>query len=311
MKPNSRLDRFLDRTVLLSYTSIGYALRKSNFSPLPPLEGQRVVVTGATSGLGFETAWELSARGAQVVMVARNEKKAIAARDDIIHMTARENVSIELADLSLMEDTRDLAARLGAGPPIDVLVNNAGVLVADRTETAEGIELTLATNLLSHYLLTEMLAPDIKDGGRIINVSSGGMYSARIRPEDLQFEVGEYTGLGAFARTKRGQVILSEIWAEQLAPRQITVSSMHPGWSDTPGVVDALPRFSKVIGPILRAPHQGADTILWLASTDEPVESGKFWHDRTSRPTHLTDRTKESPKDRQALLAGLRGLAGL
>ena len=122
---------------------------------------------------------------------------------------------------------------------------------------------------------------------------------------------GEYTGTAAYARTKRGQVILTEIWADNHADRQITVSAMHPGWSDTPGVVDSLPTFSKVIGPLLRTPEQGADTTVWLSATDEQIPSGKFWLDRTPRITHMTDKTKERPEDRLAFVESLRRLAAL
>lgn len=310
MKQNSRLDQILDRTLLFSFTSVGYGLRKGNFKPLPRIEGRRIVVTGATSGLGLVAARELADLGSAVVLVGRNQAKAEEAAGEIKRITGNEAISVELADLSLMAETRKLADRLAAGPPIDVLINNAGVLVADRIETSEGLELTLATNLLSHYLLTETVLPHIKDGGRIVNVSSGGMYSQRIRPADLQFKTGDYTGTAAYARTKRGQVILTEIWAESLADRGITVSAMHPGWSDTPGVADSLPTFSKIIGPLLRSPEEGADTMVWLAATDEDVPSGKFWLDRTPRPTHMTDKTKERPEDRAALVEGLRSLAG-
>jgi dehydrogenase/reductase SDR family protein 12 len=309
MRKNSRLDQFLDRTLIFSFTSVGYDLRKSNFRPIPRIDGQRVVVTGATSGLGMVAARQLAELGASVALVGRNAEKAERVRDEIRDTTGNNNVSFELADLSLMTETAALAERLVAGPPIDVLINNAGVLVGERAETNEGIELTLATNLLSHYLLTESVAEHIVDGGRIINVSSGGMYSQRIRPDDIQFERGEYTGTAAYARTKRGQVILTEIWANEFASRGITVSAMHPGWADTPGVSDSLPTFSKIIGPILRTPEEGADTMVWLAATDEPVPSGKFWLDRTPRTTHMTDRTKERPEDRVALVEALKTLS--
>ena len=310
MKPNSFVDRLLDRTLLLSYTSLGYSLRQSNFASLPRIDGKRVVVTGATSGLGLVAATALAQLGADVVIVGRNPAKAVAATATIAEQSGNDSVTAELADLSLVAQTSDLADRLADGPPIDVLINNAGVLVNERRVTSEGNEMTLATNLLSHYLLTERLLPHIVDGGRIVNVSSGGMYSQKIRPDDLQFETSDYTGTAAYARTKRGQVILTERWGEELADRNITVSAMHPGWADTPGVADSLPTFSKVIGPVLRTPEQGADTIVWLAATDEPVPSGKFWLDRTPRITHMSDRTRESADERQALVDGLRSLLG-
>ena len=146
---------------------------------------------------------------------------------------------------------------------------------------------------------------------RIINVASGGMYSQRISISNLQNDQGEYKGSAAYARTKRGQVILTEMWAERLKDAGVTVSSMHPGWADTPGVVHSLPTFYKITKPFLRTPAEGADTIVWLAANDGAAgESGLFWHDREPRPTHKTSRTKERPEQRQKLWDALSELAG-
>ena len=106
-------------------------------------------------------------------------------------------------------------------------------------------------------------------------------------------------------------MILTELWAEQLAGRGIVVHAMHPGWADTPGVEESLPLFRKVVGPFLRTPEQGADTIVWLAASDEAAEtSGKFWLDRRPRPTHRLKSTVEAPDDRHGLWDALNDLAG-
>ena len=118
-------------------------------------------------------------------------------------------------------------------------------------------------------------------------------------------------GSAAYARTKRGQVILTEMWAKQLEGRGVTVNAMHPGWADTPGVAHSLPTFYRVTKPFLREPAEGADTIVWLAASDEPVDkTGLFWHDRRPRPTHKTKRTRERPEIRQALWEALSELSG-
>ena len=101
------------------------------------------------------------------------------------------------------------------------------------------------------------------------------------------------------------------MWAEQLADRGVTVSAMHPGWADTPGVADSLPTFHKITKPFLRTPAEGADTIVWLAASDAAAgQTGLFWHDRRPRSTHRTKRTEESPEDRAALWQALTDLAG-
>jgi NAD(P)-dependent dehydrogenase (short-subunit alcohol dehydrogenase family) len=311
----ARVDDLLERTVVGSFTNIGHSVRSLGWpDDLPSLDGKTVVVTGATSGLGRAAAERLARMQAKVRLVGRSEAKLEIARNEIATATGNDDLGVYLADFSSMEQVRSLAADLLEGEPrIDVLVNNAGALITERRETSEGIESTLATNLLSHFLLTNLLIPRLESSApaRIINVSSGGMYTQRIRVRDLQSTRREYQGSIAYARAKRGQVILTELWAEQLADRGVVVHAMHPGWADTPGVQDSLPVFRRVTKPFLRTPEQGADTIVWLAASDEAAEtSGRFWHDRRSRPTHRLKGTIEAIEDRQGLWDALNELAG-
>jgi NAD(P)-dependent dehydrogenase (short-subunit alcohol dehydrogenase family) len=213
-------------------------------------------------------------------------------------------VATHEADLSLMADIRDLAERLGDEDRIDAIVNNVGVLLPERMETAEGLETTFATNLAGHFLLTNLLIPRLVESGssRIVNVTSGGMYSERIKPGDLQFQRREYSGTAAYAHAKRGQVILTELWARRLEGSRVSVHAMHPGWANTPGVARSLPLFDKVMRPFLRTAQQGADTMVWLTAAPEPgARSGELWFDREVVPKHLLDRTRESESDRQEL----------
>ena len=299
------LDSLLDKSVV-GYTSLGYRLR-----PHPQIEtdlgGRVAVVTGATSGLGRATATELARLGASVVIVGRNPKKTENVARAIIEETGNAAVQTEIADLSSMAEIRALAARLDG--PIHLLVNNAGVLLPEREETDEGYEKTFATNLLGHFLLTELLIDRLEPPARIINVSSGGMYTQRVRVDDLQMSKGRYDGTVAYARTKRAQVILTELWAERLRDRGIVVHSMHPGWADTPGVSGSLPLFYKLTKPLLRSPEEGADTIVWLCASPEAAEStGLFWHDRRPRPTHRMKGTEETEAERNALFDALSSM---
>ena len=300
------LDLVLDKSVV-GYTALGYRWR-----PHPPIDadlaGRVALVTGATSGLGKATASALAALGASVIIVGRSPEKTRAVAREIGEETGNPNVRFELADLSSMKEVRALASRVEA--PIHLLVNNAGVLLPEREETEEGLEKTFATNLLGHFLLTNLLVEKLEAPARIINVSSGGMYSQRIRVDDLQMERGRYDGAVAYARTKRGQVILTELWAESLRSRGIVVHSMHPGWADTPGVSESLPRFYKLTKPLLRTPEQGADTIVWLCASDEAGRStGQFWHDRRPRPTHRFRGTRETEAERVSLWKRLTELS--
>lgn len=315
MSLTARLDEVLDRTVIGSFTNLGYAIRSIGWrEDLPSLDGRTVVITGATSGLGRVAAERLAELGAGVRLVGRSESKLAIAREEIASATGNEDVGTCVADLSSMEQVRELAgAILASEPEIHVLINNAGAMFEERRETAEGNELTLATNLLSHFLLTNLLTPRLEASApaRIINVSSGGMYTQRIRVRDLQNARGEYKGSMAYARTKRGQVILTELWADRLAGSGVVVHAMHPGWADTPGVEKSLPTFRRITKPFLRTPEQGADTMVWLAASDRAAEtSGLFWFDRRPRPSHRLKSTVESAEDRAALWEALSTLVG-
>ena len=305
---SSRIDDLLDSTVLLSFTNVGYALRKSDWAELPRMDGKTVVITGATSGLGRAAAHRLDSLGANLVIVGRNEAKLNTVQAE---MGGR--VATEQCDLSSLAETRRLAERLLALDRLDVLINNAGAMFAKRELTAEGFERTFVTNLLSGFLLTEMLIPKLVESApaRIINMSSGGMYTRRLSVSDLQNEK-DYKPSDAYAHTNRAQVVLTELWAERLAPQGVTVHAVHPGWADTAGVQDALPAFRKMVGPFLRSAEQGADTMVWLAAADEPAEaSGQFWRDRRPRPTHRLKSTVESEAARMSLIPQLRDYAGL
>jgi dehydrogenase/reductase SDR family member 12 len=303
----SLLDKALDASVVLGYTNIGYNLRRRGWKDLEPgaLAGKTVVITGATSGLGRAAAGDIAGLGARVVIVARDPEKAGRVKDEIAAATGNDDLASQIADLSLMAEVRDVAARLlETEPRIDVLVNNAGVLFTERGETSEGIEQTLATDLLGHFLLTNLLIPRLVASApsRIINVSSGGMYTQGISLRNLQSTHGEYKGSVAYARAKRGQVILTEMWAEKLAGTGVAVHAMHPGWADTAGVQGSLPTFRRITGPFLRSAEEGADTMVWLAAADAPGESsGLFWHDRRPRPTHRIKSTRSTEAERSAL----------
>jgi len=300
----------MSKLSIASFTNLGYRLHSRRFSPIETdMSGNTVVVTGATGGLGLETARTLGALGARVVIVGRDQEKLAEAR-----ASGGGQIVTEAADLSLMSDIEMLARRLVEREArIDVLINNVGVLLPERSTTAEGLEKTFATNLAGHFLLTNLLLPRLIDSSpaRVINVSSGGMYSERIRPDDLQFERGRYKGTTAYARTKRAQVILTEMWAARFSAREIVFHSMHPGWAKTAGVAQGLPTFNKVMRPLLRSAAEGADTIAWLAAEDEPRQStGRFWFDRREAPTHMMDSTLETPDDRTRLWEELVELTG-
>jgi dehydrogenase/reductase SDR family member 12 len=300
---------------LLGFTRLGYEWHRRSWKPLAAsLRGRTAVVTGATSGLGRAAAEQLAALGARVVLVGRNGDKAEAARREIVAATGNDDVAVALADLSLLGDVRKLARRLlRSEPRLHILVNNAGVLINERTVTPEGHETTLATNLLAPFLLTRLLLPRLRESApsRIVNVSSGGMYTTGLALDDLQFAKGTYNGSLAYARTKRALVVLAELWADELRDAGVVVHSMHPGWADTPGVATSLPAFHALTRRLLRTAEQGADTITWLAAAPEAaLATGLFWLDRAPHPTSVLPGTDASPEERRRLPKALAELTG-
>lgn len=295
---------------IAGFTNLGFALHSKAYAPIDvDLSGQTVVITGATGGIGRAAAEGLGQLGAKVVLVSRTQAKL----DEVAAQLESEVRTIQ-ADLALMSEVRRVADMLQDEARIDVLINNVGVLIPERRVTDEGLEKTLAVDLAGHFLLTNLLMTKLVDSApsRVINVTSGGMYSERIRPDDLQFEHGTYTGTTAYARAKRGQVVLTEMWAERMAGTDVVFHAMHPGWARTDGVANSLPTFNLVMTPLLRTAHQGADTILWLAATPEPAKTtGRFWFDRREAPTHMLESTKETQEERDALWSALVSLTGV
>lgn len=304
----SFLDGALDRLVVPGYSKIGYAVRSRGWpaDPAPDaLHGKVAIVTGANSGLGMATAAGLAGLGARVRMVVRDEAKGERARAEVARQVPGAELGVEVCDVSSLADVRRFAEDFGARErELHLLVHNAGVLPAERAETPEGNELTLATHVFGPFLLTNRLLPLLRAGApsRVIVMSSGGMYTQPLKLDDPQYRSGSYKGATAYARTKRMQVALVQYWGGRLAADGVHMHAMHPGWASTPGVAESLPGFNKVLGPLLRSSAQGADTAVWLAAADEPGRSaGGFWHDRARRPAHYLPLTRESPDERERL----------
>jgi NAD(P)-dependent dehydrogenase (short-subunit alcohol dehydrogenase family) len=147
--------------------------------------------------------------------------------------------------------------------------------------------------------MTELLAPKLaRHDARTIFVTSGGMYGQALRADDPEYRRGEYSPTTAYARSKRAQVELLPLLARHWSGSRIGVHATHPGWADTPGVEESLPRFHRLTGPLLRDAAGGADTTVWLAATSPQPPSGRLWHDRRTRPTHLLRRTRTSDTER-------------
>lgn len=300
------LDRLLDSSVVLSFDQSGYRRHAARFDPADldvDLSGKVCLITGANSGLGRAASVALARLGAEVWMLCRSARRGTEALEAVRAESQNPRVHLELVDVSSLASVEQLCCRL---PPkrVDVLVHNAGVLPPRRQLTDDGLELTWATNVVGPFLMTHRLLPRLEAApeGRVITVSSGGMYLQRLDLSDLGWERRRFDGVKAYALTKRAEVVLTELWAARTAGSGLTHNSMHPGWADTPAVRASLPRFHRVMAPILRTPEQGADTIVWLAACPRLTgETGRFWFDREVRPTVVVPGTREDPADRERL----------
>ncbi len=241
-----------------------------------PLSGRTCVVTGATSGIGRAASVTLARLGATVVLVGRDPGRGAAALAEVAAVAASEP-ALELADLSVLDQVRDLASRLLALPAIDVLVNNAGLVGGARQVTADGFEHTMAVNHLAPFALTNLLLPKLTAGGqaRVVTVSSAAHRGARLSLDDLNLEHG-YSAMRAYANSKLANILFTRELARRLSGSTVTANCLHPGTVRT--------RFGqsgsswmraglRLGGPLMRSPESGASTVIYLASA--PAVGGR------------------------------------
>jgi NAD(P)-dependent dehydrogenase (short-subunit alcohol dehydrogenase family) len=292
MSLSTTIDTLLDRSIALGYGSLGLVVRerlRGWAAELPRMDGRVVLVTGAASGLGLASAQGFARLGASVHALARSDQRAADAVRRVTAAVPGADVRPVACDISSLEALRAFALRFAEQTQrLDVLVNNAGMMPDERRRSVDGHELMFATHVLAPFALTELLRDLLiaSAPSRVINVSSGGMYSQRLPSGDLQSDQAGYGPKKLYARTKREEVAISERWAQELRGTGVVVHSMHPGWVDTEGVRNWMPVFRAITRPIIRDPDQGADTILWLGAAEPPMHSsGQFWHDRRPRPT--------------------------
>lgn len=299
------IDTMLEATIVGSFTKAGYAARsklRDWDAPSVDMSGQRVVITGATSGIGRATAEGVFALGADLIVTSRDQDRAESAASEIAASTDGTGSVTGLAlDTSEFDSVNAACEAIVADGPIDVLIHNAGALTDEYRTNSRGMESTLASHLVGPYLLTTELRSSIRDGGRVLWMSSGGMYTQRLDVDALEMTEDGYRGAIAYARAKRAQVELVAHLGPQWAPG-VVMHAMHPGWVDTPGVEQGLPGFRKIMGPALRDAAEGADTMIWLAATGGDAEPGTFWLDRRPRSTSYLPFTSVGVKERRALV---------
>ena len=287
------VDAALEATVVPSFSRLGYLARRRLFGWAEPaagsMAGRVVVVTGATGGLGGSIATTVARLGATVWLLGRDGDRTAALADRVRADVPDADLSIAVADLARLSDVDQVADTvLGGTERLDVLVHNAGALMSRYELTDAGLETTTQVQVVAPFLLTALLFPRLRTtpGARVITVSSSGMYTQRLDVDALTPDPASFSGVAAYARTKRAQVVLSEEWARRTRGSGVSFHVTHPGWVDTPGLLASLPRFARLMGPVLRSPQEGADTVVWLAASEAGASAGgEFWHDRRPRST--------------------------
>ena len=242
------------------------------------MKGQTVVVTGGNSGIGLETATALAAMGARVLLTARNADRGRAAVAEIAGRTPGAQVQLVVFDLADLSSVRRGAAEiLEQAPRLDVLVNNAGLVLSERRVTADGYEATFATNHLGPFLLTNLVLDRLRASApaRVVNVASTAHNSARkgIPFDDLQSE-GRYRGMRVYGQSKLANILFTNELARRLEGTGVTANSLHPGTVRTGYGADGDARGLlavglKVSGPFFLSPAKGARTSVYLASSAE------------------------------------------
>ena len=244
------------------------------------MAGRVCVVTGATAGIGKETALALAKMGATLVIVARDAGKSARTVDEIEKAVPGATVDVVLADFASLDAVRDAAAEIGKRyRAIHVLVNNAGVANKARLESADGFELTFAVNHLAPFLLTRELLPLLRAGApsRIVTVASVAERHGPIDFDDLQSKK-KYKGFLAYGKSKLANILFTYELAARLVGSGVTANCVHPGAVAT-DMLRKLPwLLYAVISPFLLTPAQGAATPIFLASSPqvEGVSGGYY-----------------------------------
>lgn len=241
------------------------------------------LITGATSGIGKETAKSLASQGFHVILHARNIEKAERVRNDILKIHPAANLDIIICDLSSLKEVKKMADQINSNySRLDVLINNAGIWETRRKESTDGIELTFAVNHLAPFLLTnELLGLLLKTpGSRIVNVASEAHRYGTIHFQDIEFKKS-YSHMKAYSQSKLANILFTKELMRKLYGKDVTVNSLHPGVVAT-GLFENMGSFIKKVGSwFMISPEKGARTSVYLASSPEVANTtGEYFKNR-------------------------------
>ena len=256
------------------------------------MNGKVVVITGATSGIGWVAAEKLARMGARLVLIARDRARGEATLVKLREAGPGEAHSVHYADLSTIAEMKRVAGEIAAAEPrVDVLINNAGALFSSRQVTADGIEMTFATNHMSYFVVTLGLAERLRStpGARVVNTSSHAHKGRRLDFDDLQ-SAKDYRGFPVYGKSKLCNILFTRELAKRWADTGVTVNALHPGFVSTRFGDQSggfFQRGIQVVKLFAISPEKGAETIIYLATSDEVTKvSGKYFYKcRAVNPT--------------------------
>src|ERR1700761_6959493 len=279
------------------------------------MQGKTVVVTGATSGIGEVAALRLAGMGARIVMVARDQGRAIATRAKLKGANPNAEHTIHYGDLSSLADMRRVAHEIAdTEPAIDVLINNAGAVFTERKLSVDGLEMTFATNHMSYFVVTDILLPRLKatPGARIVSTASDAHKAGKPDFDNLQSEKS-YSTFRAYGTSKLENILFTRELARRLDGSGVTANSLHPGGvatrfgSNNSGWLAAV--FGVAIKLVGISPEEGARTIIYLASSPDVAgkTGGYYYKNALSVPSPAAQNDADARRlwDVSAKIAGI------
>jgi NAD(P)-dependent dehydrogenase (short-subunit alcohol dehydrogenase family) len=258
------------------------------------------LITGATDGIGKVTATALARKGYAVVLAARNEAKAASVASEIVISTGNRDVDYLTADLRSLAQLHRLAETFMVRyPRLDVLINNAGIIMPQRVLTEDGYETTFQVNYLAQFYLTQLLLNELQKSpqGRVINLSSSVYRAGKFDPDNLQSE-HRFSTIGAYAASKLCVLLFTIELAYRLGPTRVTANAVHPGIVRTPmmrGAQGVFRAISYAALPFSLSPDKGASTSVFLAgSADAAQISGQYFTNAKPKNVKTTHNTQEN-----------------
>lgn len=278
------------------------------------MKNKLCIITGANSGIGFETAKELARQGAFIVMVCRNEDKADAAKKAILNETPDAGIDVILCDFSIQDEIRKAADEIiSKYQKIDILINNHGFMTNSFEETVDGLESIFAVNHIGYFLFTNLLLPVIKNSGnaRIINVASDAHRSGKFDADNLQLRKG-FSSWQAYSNSKLYNILFTIELADRLKDTGVTVNCLHPGVVRTNFGNNGSPLFAifwKLGAPFMKSHRQGADTSIYLATSEEVADvNGAYFADSKVKTPRKQALDPEAARTLWAISEELTGL---